>query len=286
MRHVVTVPSERYRMSTAALAAMLERLTSEGRRILAVVATAGQTATGSFDDLEAVGVLCERYGVWLHVDGAHGASALLSERHRHRLRGIERAHSLAWDPHKMMQLPLAGGTVLVRDRRWLDATFTQHAPYLFAPADGGENWNIGVRSFQCSRRADALKAWVALQRYGRRGIADIYDMLCDLTVRFHEMLVAHPRFEPLHAPECNILCFRWSGGGPPLGDDAVQATIRERLNRSGAGWITATVLEGRHVLRVTIQNPRTTQANLARLLDRLDAAAAEQPLPSHGLSAL
>ena len=77
------------------------------------------TAVGGFDDLEAIGALCTDRGVWLHVDGAHGASALLSARHRHRLAGVEHATSLAWDAHKMLLLPLATGVLLVRDRALL-----------------------------------------------------------------------------------------------------------------------------------------------------------------------
>ncbi len=90
---------------------------------MAVVATAGHTATGAFDDIDAIGRLCEERDIWLHIDGAHGATALLSERHRHRVRGIERARSIAWDPHKMMLLPLPAGMLLVRDERQLQAAF-------------------------------------------------------------------------------------------------------------------------------------------------------------------
>ena len=125
MRSVISVPGEAYHMSPGALRARLLELGRAGRPVLAVAATAGQTATGAFDDLEAIGRICQEFGVWLHVDGAHGASALLSPSHRHRMRGIERASSLAWDPHKMMFLPLAAGTVLVRDVRWLDVFDSQ-----------------------------------------------------------------------------------------------------------------------------------------------------------------
>lgn len=276
VRQIVVVPGEAYRMSPEALRAQLNELRDTGRRVMAVVATAGQTATGAFDDLDAIGRICESFGAWLHVDGAHGASALLSRAHRHRLRGIERAHSIAWDPHKMMLLPLAAGTVLVREAHWLDGAFTQRAPYLFNDEGNGASVNIGVRSFQCSRRSDALKAWVALQRHGADGLAAWYDLLCDLTRDLHDRLVRHPHFEVLHEPECNILCFQWIGA-PLHGDqlDRVNAEVRERYNASGDGWITTTVLGGRRVLRVTIQNPRTEPRHLERLVAGLDAVARE-----------
>jgi L-2,4-diaminobutyrate decarboxylase len=269
-------------------------LDASGRRVMAVVATAGSTATGSFDDLDAVADRCDAGGVWLHVDGAHGASALLSAAHRGRMRGVERAQSLAWDPHKMLLLPLAAGVVLVREERWLEAAFAQTAPYLFhAPPDAPPGpspahaeefdsaprvWDQGVRSFQCSRRADALKAWVAVQRYGADGLGALYDRLCAMAAALHARLAAHPAFEVMHAPACNILCFRFVGASAAAGGaalDRLNGALRAAYNRSGSGWITTTVLDGRRVLRVTVMNPRTTEAHLARLVDGLAAAGAE-----------
>jgi L-2,4-diaminobutyrate decarboxylase len=249
------IPSREFRMDVGALERELVRLHREKREVLAVVATAGSTATGSFDDLDAIGALCDRFGVWLHIDGAHGASALLSAKHRHRVRGIERARTIAWDPHKMMLMPLSAGMLLARDGRDLARAFTQKAPYLFHGADGAEalSPDLGTRSFQCSRRADVLKVWVALQRLGADGIGGLYDHLCGVTREFYEMLKERPDvFETVHEPESNILCWRMRG----MSDEGMLA-LRERYNRSGAGWITTTVLGGRRVLRVTVMNPRT-----------------------------
>jgi L-2,4-diaminobutyrate decarboxylase len=283
--HVVQVPSRAAydtRMDVAALARTLGDLAASGRRVLAVVATAGSTATGAFDDLEAVADACAAHDAWLHVDGAHGASALLADAHRHRVRGIGRAHSVAWDPHKMLLLPLACGAVLVREERWLEAAFAQAAPYLFHASDDGEARVVdqGIRSFQCSRRADALKLWVAFQRYGADGLGALYAHLCDAAARLHARLAAHPRFAPLHAPASNILCFRWTGDDAVgLADDALDALqprVRARYNASGAGWITVTTLGGRRVLRVTLMNPRTADAHLDALVAGLDAVALDE----------
>jgi L-2,4-diaminobutyrate decarboxylase len=260
----VVIPSREFRMDVEALGRELERLHREKREVLAVVATAGSTATGSFDDLEAIGVLCERFGVWLHIDGAHGASALLSAKHRHRVAGIHRARTIAWDPHKMMLLPLSAGMLLARDGRDLAAAFTQKAPYLFHGADGAEalSPDLGTRSFQCSRRADVLKVWVALQRLGADGIGVLYDHLCGVTRSLYEMMKERADvFEMVHEPESNILCWRMRG----VSDEGLRE-IRERYNRSGVGWITTTVLEGQRVLRVTVMNPRTNLEGLAKLV--------------------
>jgi L-2,4-diaminobutyrate decarboxylase len=280
MRNLELIPSRDFRMDTDALRATLDRLASEGRAVMAVVATAGSTATGAFDDLETIGTLCESRGIWLHVDGAHGASALLSERHRGRLRGLARARSIAWDPHKMMLLPLSAGVVLVRHERDLESAFSQRAPYLFHGAEGeGEAarvWDQGIRSFLCSRRADVIKLWVAFQRYGSRGLGALHDHLCDVAAAMHDQLVAHPAFEALHRPESNILCFRWIGDGSLRGEalDEFNRELRERYNRSGEGWITGTVLDGKRVLRVTIMNARTTAVHAGEVVAGLAAEAA------------
>jgi L-2,4-diaminobutyrate decarboxylase len=269
--NAIAVASRGLLMDVAALEAELDRQRARGRAVMAVVATAGSTATGSFDDLDAIGRLCEARRVWLHVDGAHGASALLSPAHRGRLRGIERARSIAWDPHKMMLMPLSASVVLVRDERELEAGFSQRAPYLFHGREGARSWDPGVRSFQCSRRLDAVKVWVALQRYGADGLGAVYDRLCATARSFHDAVVARADFEALHEPESNILCFRYVGGRPLEAArlDRLNLDLREQYNRSGEGWITTTLLAGKRVLRVTVMNPRTTGGDAVRVLDRL-----------------
>lgn len=277
---VVAIPSRDWRMDTDALRAALDDLASSGRRVMAVVATAGSTATGSFDDLETIGALCDERGLWLHVDGAHGASALLSEAHRGSVRGLSRARSIAWDPHKMMLMPLAAGLLLMRNERDLDGAFAQRAPYLFhdmshAGGDDERVWDQGPHSFLCSRRADVLKLWVALQRYGADGIGALYDGLCSLARWMYDQLVLRDDFNVLHEPECNILCFRYVGTGSSTGSltgvqlDDLNRDLRERYNRSGHGWITTTILGGQRVLRVTLMNPRTTESDIQAVLDGL-----------------
>jgi L-2,4-diaminobutyrate decarboxylase len=272
----ITVASRDWKMDPQALAATLDALAAADTPVMAVVATAGSTATGSFDDLTTIGPMCDTRGLWLHVDGAHGASALLSAAHRHRVRGLHHARSVAWDAHKMMMLPLAAGMVLVRDEADLTQAFAQHAPYLFHQPAGERAWDQGTRSFQCSRRADAIKLWVALQRYGTAGIASLYDRQCATTRALFDLIRSRRDFEAMHEPEGNILCFRWVGDRTASDDalDAINLDVRSRYNRSGQGWLTTTVLDGRRVLRVTLMNPRTTVTHLDRLLRELAVEAA------------
>jgi len=271
MRNVLAVRSRDYKLDPEALADRIAEFARDGRRVMAVVATAGSTATGSFDDLDAVASVCDEHGIWLHVDAAHGGSALLSNTHRERLRGIERVRSLAWDPHKMMLLPSQAGTLLVRDARELESAFSQRAPYLFADAHAERSWDQGPRSFMCSRRADVLKLWVALQRYGADALGELYDYFCALARFMFEEIAERADYVALHEPEGNILCFRYVGRGglSNVTLDEVNRELRERYNQSGEGWITATNLDGRRVLRVTLMNPRTTTDDIRDILDGL-----------------
>jgi L-2,4-diaminobutyrate decarboxylase len=277
MKSVVPIRSEGYKMDTDALRQALDSLVHSGKRILAVVATAGSTPTGAFDDLETIGSMCDMHEIWLHVDGAHGAAALLSNKHRHRVRGIARARSIAFDPHKMMLLPLQAGMLLMRHEHELQSAFSQRAPYIFHSADGERTWDQGTRSFLCSRRVDAFKLWVALQRYGADGLGEIYDRLCDTTRYMWGALQQRPEFEVMHEPECNILCFRYVGTGSHADDtlDRLNRELRDRYNLSGEGWITGTNLDGRRVLRVTIMNPRTTTADVDDVLGSLATIGSE-----------
>jgi L-2,4-diaminobutyrate decarboxylase len=280
---VIPVAERDGRMDAAALERALGEASRDGRVVLAVVATAGATATGAFDALDEIADATSRAGVWLHVDGAHGASFLLSERLRTRLRGIDRADSVAWDPHKMMWMPISLGAILFRERRHLDAAFQQSAPYLFHPQPGeARSCDAGMRTLQCSRRLDALKLWVCLQHYGADYFAALMEHTVATTQVLYERLRTAPDWEACHAPEANILCFRYLPErvrhAPAARIDRFQAELRTRYNASGRGWITTTVLDGAQVLRVTIINPATGAAHVERLLDGLQAVAEDIPL--------
>lgn len=277
VNRVVVIPSRAHRMDVEALRERLSALREQQTAVMAVVATAGCTATGTFDDLNAVADACAEFGdargdLWMHVDAAHGGAALLSSVHRGRVAGIERASSVAWDPHKTLSLPLSAGLLLVRDEAVLHSAFAQQAPYLFTGRDDARRWDIGSRSFLCSRRADVVKLYVALERYGADALAALYDRQCRVTRTLHDILQARDDFAPLHEPESNILCFAWTPPGTTADQrDELTDLLRERYNRSGRGWITVTTMDGRRVLRATVMNARTTEAHVATLVDGLVA---------------
>ena len=248
---------EEHRLDVASLEAALDAI-DDSSSVLAIVATAGSTATGAFDRLDTLADVAQRHGVWLHVDAAHGASVLLSERLAPLVRGLERADSFAWDPHKMLWMPLSLGIILVRDGTWLRRAFSADAPYLFNAA--GPALNIGEVTIQCSKRADAVKLWLTLSAIGTEPFAAALEQVTDVTRYAYEQVAASDDFEPMHVPHFNIFCWRHRS------DDATNAAIRERLNRSGQAWITTTLLKGQRVLRVTVINPATQREHIDAML--------------------
>jgi L-2,4-diaminobutyrate decarboxylase len=254
---VKVATDDQHRLDLDALEAALR----DAGEVMAIVATSGSTATGAFDDLRAIAVLRDRYDTWLHVDAAHGASVVLSERLRPLVDGLDLADSLAWDPHKMLWMSLSLGVVLVRDGRWLRRAFEADAPYLFNAERASDN--IGEMTIQCSKRADAIKLWLTLQMFGTRPFVEAMEHVTDLTRYLYDAVVASPNFEAMHVPDFNIFCFRHRS------DDDSNASLREKLIRSGQAWITSTVLKGQRVLRVTMINPRTERGDVDRMLAAL-----------------
>ncbi len=262
------------RMDPGRLEIELCRLESEGRPIVAVVACACATPTGAFDPLDEIAEVCSRHGVWLHVDAAHGGSAVLSDRHRHLVAGLERADSVVWDAHKMLFVPGLCAFVLYRERsRGFDA-FRQDAPYLFDPAAPGlAEYDSGVRTVECTKRAAAFGLWGVWALFGRQLFADMVDVTFALGRTFYDKLSAADDFAALHEPQCNIVVFRHLPaalrGAPDERVGEFQLELRRRLIESGEFYIVPSKHRGVGALRVTIINPLTTPAHLDQLMDAL-----------------
>jgi L-2,4-diaminobutyrate decarboxylase len=270
---VLTIANDdRQRMDVDELAAALQSFEESERPVMAIIATAGSTSAGAFDDLQAISDLRDRHRTWLHVDAAHGASTLLSPELRHLVSGLERADSLSWDPHKMLWMPLSTGVVLVRDGRWLRSAFEADAPYLFQRNAATEN--LGEITLQCSRRADAVKLWLTLRSGGRARIEKALSRVTETTRALYEAVVDSDDFQAMHEPQFNIFCFRWRGGDRSDEElDAINDETRQRLIESGRAWITATTVDGARTLRVTIINPRTSPEDVRQMLEEVRTIA-------------
>ena len=253
-----------YRMDIAALRQMFADDRAAGLRPACVIATAGTTNTGSIDDLAAVGAVCRSEGIWFHVDGCIGAFLRLAPDHRHLVAGIETADSLAFDPHKWMQVPFECGCALIRDRKQHYDTFNLHGDYLQIQKRGlaaGEF--LADYGFELSRSFKALKVWMSLKE---QGVAK-FGALIDQHIAMGRYLAARVADEPsleLMAPVAiNIVCFRYVGtGGTEAKLKALNTEIMLRIQESGIAVLTDTTLAGRHSLRVAINNHRTKRADL------------------------
>jgi L-2,4-diaminobutyrate decarboxylase len=274
-RNVIVVPTdEHYRMRADLLQQALDRAAAEGRRVIAVVASAGSTATGAIDPLDAIADLCQERSLWLHVDGAHSGAFAVSDRLRPVLKGIERAQSVVIDAHKMLMMPSLSTAVLFRDGGHSFETFSQQASYLFDRSARQEWYNIGHRTMECTKRFLSLDLYVALKVLGTDFFAAYVERMKDLAAGFAVAVEARPGWELAVQPESNIVCFRYvpEGAQDPNG---LQARLRDAVVRSGAFHIVKTVLRGKTWLRTTIINPLTCEDDLGALLAAVEAAAQE-----------
>jgi L-2,4-diaminobutyrate decarboxylase len=264
------------------LIAALARCGASGRRPLALVAVAGATSTGLYDDLRAISAFCGEQGIWLHVDAAHGGGALLSERHRHLLDGIECADSVVWDAHKLLRTSALCAAVLVRRGADLSVAFRQRAAYLTDDREA-VGFDLLDRSIESTKPALGLKLFLSLAWLGERRLGAYIASRYELTRRFHDKLAAEPRLSCPYVPESNILCFRVGG--------ADEVELRERLLASGRLHISATTVAGERYLRIVVTSPDTDERTLDELVYGLRSPrakpygrpgnAAESALPQH-----
>ncbi len=255
------------RIIPEALADYLEAQKRAGFRILAVVANACSTAAGLFDPLREVARVSAEAGAWLHIDGAHGASALVSRRHRSLLDGVELADSLVWDAHKMLRSPSNCTAVLVRDAKWCDAAFHEEASYLFHDKDQ-PGIDFIHRSVECTKAGLGLKVLLALATEGEEGVERFVDRQVELARSAAEYMKARPGLELAVMPQFNILCFRVAG------PDELQLAIRKRLIGGGTFFISTAEFRGKRWLRLSLMNPETSMDDIRSLVAEIEGLAA------------
>jgi glutamate/tyrosine decarboxylase-like PLP-dependent enzyme len=250
---------------------------ASGKNPFCVVATTGTTNTGAVDDLVALGEICQRYDLWLHVDGAYGGSAIFSDQHRSLLRGIEQADSITIDPHKWMAMPLAAGVILTCHHEMLERAFAVAAPYMpkAAESKGLDNSRI---STQWTRRMNSLKLWLTLRVHGRKAYEEHIDRQLGLAQSFASWIRASEHFE-LAAPQIlPIVAFRFKANLSQQNLAEAHASIVEDVTRDGRRWISETRVNGRSVLRMMVISYLTEERHLRELSNALTEAASRLTL--------
>lgn len=266
-------------MIPSALAEAIDEDVARGERPIAVVASAGTVNTGAIDPLTEIADVCERRGVWLHVDGAYGAPAVLTDEHRPLLAAMARADSLAVDAHKWLYVPVECGLVLVKDRKAMRDAFSLVPPYLRTEGDA-----TGVSSgpwqseygFQQTRGFRALKLWMALKRRGVAGYRAAIGH--DVALARHlAQILREPgdEFELWEPQGLSVVCFRYvpaSVRGDEAATDALNRRIVEKVQLGGRAFVSSTVLRDRFYLRACVVNPRATERDIEAIIDAVRAA--------------
>jgi len=253
-----------FRLDPVALAAAIDEDRRAGWQPACVIANAGTVNTGAIDPLPELADLCQREGLWLHVDGCIGAVARLSERYGHLLQGIERADSLALDPHKGLHVPFEAGCVLLRDPAAHLGSFALHSEYLDPAARGiaAGGWLFDY-GFQTSRGFRALKVWMMMKEHGADRFGRIIGRNIDLAHRLAARVDAEARLSRLDPVTLDIVCFRYDPGGMTAeARTALNVEIMMRLQESGVAAFSDTTLRGEHWLRAAICNHRTTPEDI------------------------
>ncbi|MEV0209850.1 aminotransferase class V-fold PLP-dependent enzyme [Streptomyces sp. NPDC050788] len=232
-----------------------------------VAATAGTTDAGLIDPLPEIAALCRAHRVRLHIDAAYGGGLLFSDRHREKLAGLERAHTIALDLHKLGWQPVAAGLLAVRHPRDL-AALDQHTDYLNADDDLAAGLpDLLGRSLRTTRRPDVLKIAVTLKTLGRSGLGALVDQVCGRAREFAALVQDHPGFDLYARPTISTVLFRPAHAG----DDTV-AAVRRSLLHHGHAVLGRARPDGRLWLKATLLNPDTRPTDLAALLALVEKA--------------
>lgn len=257
-----------YRMDMKALRAQITSDRAAGLVPVCVAASAGTVNTGAIDPLAEIADLCAAENLWFHVDGAYGGVGILAQQTRGLYAGIERADSLAIDPHKWLYVPVECGCVMVRDKAAMRDAFSLVPPYL--RDDAALPW-FSEFSVQQTRGFKALKLWMVMQQIGIEGYRQLISRDIALAETLRTKINARPNFELIAAGPLSITCFRYKPAGVDDLNDLNRRLV-PLLTAGGQTFLTSTELNGQTALRACIVNFRTTEADLDVLLDAVERA--------------
>jgi aromatic-L-amino-acid decarboxylase len=262
---IIAIPMRgRGEMVPEALADRVRQDRREGAIPVAVVATAGTTGTGAIDPLSAIADICSQEQVWFHVDACYGGASILSEALRPRLGGIERADSIAVDPHKWFFIPVTAALLLTREREEARSAFATKARS-YIPGDGElDAWQRGIPT---TRRSSGLAIWMGLRAHGLAAIREAVERDIALMRLLEKLLAAHG-FRILEGGELSICCARWEPPGRSDAEiDALQPRITSEVVASGAAWFSTVLHAGRTWMRFNLVNLHTREEHIQRLAD-------------------
>lgn len=263
-----------FRLRPEALEAAIQADLRAGLRPWLLAPTAGTTNTGAVDPLEVCADLAARHGLWMHTDGAYGASFALTDLGKAALRGLDRSDSLVLDPHKGLFAPLGLGALLTRHLEPLRKAHAFQADYLPSPPEDLEELSPSETTLEFSKHARALRLWLPLQVHGVAAFRAALEEKLLLARYAYGRLQEMPGVDPGPAPQLSVLAFRFL---PRSGNaDAFNQAVLQRLTADGRVFLSGTKLNGAFHLRLAILAARTHKDQVDEALDRLQAAATSQ----------
>uniref|UniRef100_A0A672H7X0 Acidic amino acid decarboxylase GADL1-like n=1 Tax=Salarias fasciatus TaxID=181472 RepID=A0A672H7X0_SALFA len=281
-KNVYKVPSdESGKMIPSALEELIKKAKSEGAVPFMVNATAGTTVLGAFDPLEEIADICGEHNLWLHVDACWGGAALISKKHKHLLKGIHRANSVAWNPHKMMMACLQCSAFLVRDKTGLlQRCYSASASYLFQQDKFYDiSFDTGDKSIQCGRKPDAFKFWLLWKAVGARQLEQRVDRALAMARYLADEIKKREGFRLLMEPEYANVCFwyippslRQLEDGPELWSKlhTVAPVIKERMMKVGSMMVGYQPHSDRaNFFRMIVISPQAGKADMDFVLDEI-----------------
>ncbi|MCZ6836132.1 MAG: pyridoxal-dependent decarboxylase [Planctomycetota bacterium] len=275
-KHVET--DDHLRLDINALRTMIEADLNAGLKPFCIVASAGTTNTGAVDPLNEIADLCVELDLWMHVDGAYGAPAILTKEGKEALRGLDRADSLSMDPHKWLFQPYEMGCVLVRERSHLLDTFHVFKDYMQDVVGEEEEINFRDYGVQLTRNFKALKLWMSLQVFGLDAFREAVDhgiQLARFTQHYLESEAKRDRWEVVSQASLGIICFRYLPPGieDEQAIDAFNLALIDAMYDSGYAMVSSTLIDDRPVLRFCAINPRTTEDDIRSTIEKFEEMA-------------
>jgi selenocysteine lyase/cysteine desulfurase len=267
------------RLRPEMLAQAIEADVAAGRAPLFASVSAGSTNTGAIDPLDELAEVCREHGVWLHVDAAYGGFAVLTERGRAALRGIELADSIALDPHKWLYQPVECGCLLVREGHLLRRAFEITPDYL---RDAAGELNFSDLGLQLTRGWRAAKVWLSIQTFGLDAFRDAIDGALDLAALAERRVRETPELELLSPAKLGIVCFRRRFEGDEDEVAALNAALVARLEATGRALVSSTRLHGVYAIRLCVLNHTSRAEDVEWVLDWFARADAPEPAAAAG----
>ena len=274
---IVKIPTdENFKIRTDLLEEAISRDIKAGKKPFAVIGSLGTTNTGSIDPFEELGRIAQKYNLWFHIDGAFGASILLSPIYRGLAKGIELSDSFSWDTHKWLMQVYSCSTLVVKDKKNLLASFTEHPEYLadVSSSEHNDSWDLGP---EMSRPARAIKLWYTLQATGTDLLAELIEYSFYNANLAKKELTRRPNWRIISNPSCGTINFRYEPEGLTNEElDELTARISKELIGSGFAYIVTTTLRGMKTLRMCIINANTTEEDVIQTIALLDEIAVKE----------